>query len=54
MFPFLVRGSNIIAECLVLVVTWRYTYTTRRIVRDARIGPSLTSVMFYNGSLYFL
>ncbi|TBU22735.1 hypothetical protein BD311DRAFT_126376 [Dichomitus squalens] len=52
--PMRLQITTIIAECIVFVITLRYAHPTLRVLRDVKIGPSLTSVMFYTGSLYFL
>ncbi|TBU51921.1 hypothetical protein BD310DRAFT_890160 [Dichomitus squalens] len=55
MCPILVRGSFILADSIVLAVTWHYTHKPYRAQRSLHVSPSksFTSVMLYNGSLYF-
>ncbi|TBU65594.1 hypothetical protein BD310DRAFT_836540 [Dichomitus squalens] len=48
------RGGSIIADCLVLIITWRRTYWAHKAQRHVGIGPSLNAVMLYNGSIYFV
>ncbi|KAM5545174.1 hypothetical protein V8D89_001285 [Ganoderma adspersum] len=49
------RGSQLMAELLVVAITWWYTYQSYHIWKDSiKIGKSLSSLLIYNGSMYFL
>ncbi|KAM5545111.1 hypothetical protein V8D89_001222 [Ganoderma adspersum] len=48
------RGSQFSAELLVVGITWWYTYQSYRIRKGIKIGKSMGSFLFYNGSMYFL
>ncbi|KAH9852818.1 hypothetical protein C2E23DRAFT_823753 [Lenzites betulinus] len=48
------RSCAIIADCITIVVTWRATRTSRKVMRDSFQQPSLQDVMWTNGNIYFI
>ncbi|KAI1784403.1 hypothetical protein LXA43DRAFT_1101440 [Ganoderma leucocontextum] len=48
------RGSQLAAELLVVGITWWYSYQSYRIQKGIKIGKTISSLLIYNGSLYFL
>ncbi|KAI1786620.1 hypothetical protein LXA43DRAFT_1099016 [Ganoderma leucocontextum] len=49
------RVSQLAAELLVVGMTWWYTYQSYRIRKDGiKLGKSISSLLIYNGSIYFL
>lgn len=49
--PIIARASQLMAELLVIGVTWWYTYQTYRIRRGIKLGKTISSLLFYNGKL---
>ncbi|KAI1786610.1 hypothetical protein LXA43DRAFT_1099008 [Ganoderma leucocontextum] len=49
-----IRASQFAAELLVVGITWWYTYQSYRIRKGVDLGKTVSSVLFYTGSLYFL
>ncbi|KAM5545062.1 hypothetical protein V8D89_001173 [Ganoderma adspersum] len=49
-----VRGSQLAAELLVIGITWWYSYQSYRLRKGLNIGNTVSSLLLYNGSLYFL
>ncbi|KAM5545073.1 hypothetical protein V8D89_001184, partial [Ganoderma adspersum] len=41
-------------ELLVIGITWWYTYQSYRIRRGVELGKTISSLLLYNGNLYFL
>ncbi|EKM54310.1 uncharacterized protein PHACADRAFT_258091 [Phanerochaete carnosa HHB-10118-sp] len=48
------RGSSIVADTIVLVLTWIKTFGHWRDVRRANIGVSLTTCLLRDGTIYFI
>ncbi|KAH9852851.1 hypothetical protein C2E23DRAFT_885226 [Lenzites betulinus] len=48
------RSCAIIADCITIVVTWRATRTSRKVISDSFQQPSLQDVMWTNGNIYFI
>ncbi|KAI1786614.1 hypothetical protein LXA43DRAFT_1109322 [Ganoderma leucocontextum] len=48
------RASQFAAELLVVGITWWYTYQSYRIRKGVNLGKTISSLLFYNGSIYFL
>ncbi|PIL32838.1 hypothetical protein GSI_04955 [Ganoderma sinense ZZ0214-1] len=48
------RVSQFAAELLVISITWWYTYRSYRIRKGIKLGKTISSLLIYNGSLYFL
>ncbi|KAI1784400.1 hypothetical protein LXA43DRAFT_1101438 [Ganoderma leucocontextum] len=48
------RGSQLAAELLVVGITWWYSYQSYRIRKGINLGKTISSLLIYNGSLYFL
>ncbi|PIL32850.1 hypothetical protein GSI_04967 [Ganoderma sinense ZZ0214-1] len=48
------RGSQLLAELLVVGITWWYTYQSYRIRQGVELGKTVSSLLLYNGSMYFL
>ncbi|KAI1782329.1 hypothetical protein LXA43DRAFT_1187693 [Ganoderma leucocontextum] len=48
------RASQLTAELLVVVITWWYSYQSYRIRKGINLGKTVSSLLIYNGSLYFL
>ena len=47
--PAITRASQILAEILVVGITWCYTYQSYRIKRSVKFGRTTSSLLFYNG-----
>ncbi|KAI1782330.1 hypothetical protein LXA43DRAFT_957545, partial [Ganoderma leucocontextum] len=47
------RGSQFAAELLVIGITWWYTYRSYRIQKGVNLGKTISSLLVYNGSIYF-
>ncbi|KAI1784398.1 hypothetical protein LXA43DRAFT_1123642, partial [Ganoderma leucocontextum] len=47
-------GSLLAAELLVVSITWWYSYQSYRIRKGINLGKTISSLLIYNGSLYFL
>ncbi|KAM5545059.1 hypothetical protein V8D89_001170 [Ganoderma adspersum] len=52
--PVVGRGSQLIAELLVVGITWHYTYHSYRVNKGIKMGKTISSRLVYNGCLYFL
>ncbi|KAI1788433.1 hypothetical protein LXA43DRAFT_637518 [Ganoderma leucocontextum] len=50
----IIRGSQLAAELLVAGITWWYTYQSYRIRKGITLGKTISSLLFYTGSMYFL
>ncbi|KAI1781600.1 hypothetical protein LXA43DRAFT_671243 [Ganoderma leucocontextum] len=48
------RGSQLTAELLVVGITWWYSYQSYRMRKGINFGHTISSLLIYNGSLYFL
>ncbi|KAI1784391.1 hypothetical protein LXA43DRAFT_1101431 [Ganoderma leucocontextum] len=48
------RGSQLAAELLVVGITWWYSYQSYRMRKGIKLGKTISSLLIYNGSLYFL
>lgn len=48
------RGSQFAAELLAVGITWWYTYRSYRIRKEVNLGKPISSLLVYNGSMYFL
>ncbi|KAI0780941.1 hypothetical protein BD413DRAFT_501201, partial [Trametes elegans] len=46
------RGSQILADLLAVIVTWRKTYETSQRVEEAYSRPSLSKVMLNRGTAH--
>ncbi|KAI1784502.1 hypothetical protein LXA43DRAFT_210190 [Ganoderma leucocontextum] len=54
-FTVIGRASQLAAELLVIGITWWYSYRSYRITKNnIKLGRSLSSLLIYNGSIYFL
>ena len=52
--PIIARVSQLMAELLVIGVTWWYTYQTYRIRRGIKLGKTISSLLFYNGNFQLM
>ncbi|KAH9852816.1 hypothetical protein C2E23DRAFT_778182 [Lenzites betulinus] len=48
------RSCAILADLITIVVTWRATRTSRRVLQDTFKQPSLQDIMWTNGNIYFI
>ncbi|PIL32837.1 hypothetical protein GSI_04954 [Ganoderma sinense ZZ0214-1] len=48
------RASQIAAEMLVVSITWWYSYQSYRIRKGVELGKTISSLLVYNGDIYFL
>ena len=49
--PIIPRVSQLMAELLVIGITWWYTYQSYRIRGGITFGKTISSLLFYNGEL---
>ncbi|KAI0701126.1 hypothetical protein C8T65DRAFT_697124 [Cerioporus squamosus] len=55
LFTGLSRGSLILADVIVIAVTWHTTYKTTKIAREGRLGTSsLSLILLRDGTIYFV
>jgi len=52
-FVIATRACTIFADTLVLLVTWRVTYSTKRSAEKANIRMSVSGLLFRDGTLFF-
>ncbi|PIL30105.1 hypothetical protein GSI_07753 [Ganoderma sinense ZZ0214-1] len=50
----IIRTSQFIQELLVVGLTWWYSYQSYRISKGISLGKTVSSLLLYNGSIYFL
>lgn len=48
------RVCNVVAEVLVLLITWRVTYNVRKVARLLNRDASLSSLLFRDGAPHFM
>ncbi|KAM5545102.1 hypothetical protein V8D89_001213 [Ganoderma adspersum] len=48
------RGSQLLAELLVIGITWWYSFQSYRTLKGVKLGKTISSLLLYNGSIYFL
>ncbi|EKM57643.1 uncharacterized protein PHACADRAFT_206528 [Phanerochaete carnosa HHB-10118-sp] len=53
-FLYITRGSLILADTIVLVLTWIRTFGHWRQARHANIGVSVTTCLLRDGTVYFM
>ena len=47
------RASQLLAEVLVIGVTWWYTYQSYRIRKGIKLGKTISTLLIYNGEMRY-